>query len=241
MTCRPETLPPQAEKQLIPEARTHVDQRLSALINMALDNCGHQLSLHQNILTTIGESENFSNYFSLLHSAINNPIFIADSQNKYLAPKGGHLDSRKSIYYAAFIPESEKPQLPINSLQSIKECFLTISRVNDSTFDIKYSLMAREFGYIPPGHLTQKITYNPNSYQKLADININISDDSDPDVSLKLYSDSRSSSSFRSRCFQSSATIVLDENTETIREDICRYLSTLNLSTRNHSSQFSIL
>jgi len=229
MTCRSETLHSPAEKQLIQEAQTHIDQRLTAIINTALDNCGKQFSSHRYILDAIGESENFSDYFSLLHSAINNPISIADSQNKYLAPKGGYLDSRKSIYYAAFIPESEKPQLPINSLQSIRECFLTISRVNDSAFNIKYSLMAREFGHLPPDHLAQKTTYNPNAYQKLANIDINISAGSDPCIHLELYSDSRSSNSVRSRCFQSPSSISLDENTGPICEDAYQYLSTLKL------------
>lgn len=245
MTCSLENLHSCPEKGIIPETQTHVDQKLVTLINLAIDNCDHQISLDRTGLTTINDRKIFSNYLDLLHSAINNPIPATEGQNAYLTPQGC-LDSWNDIYRAVFLPESEKnTHLSADPLQSRKECSLIISRINGSTFDIKYSLIDREFRSVPQNdntigtfidpkniptrkHLIEKSPIISSRYKKLADVNIKISGGSDPSVSLKLYS--VDSKSFCSKCFQSPVPIVLNENAEAICGDVCQYLSTFNLS-----------
>ena len=101
-------------RRLTPEAQTHIDQSLSALVNMVVDNCDHQIFFDQTRVTIIGDPKIFSNYLDLLRSAIINPIPATEGQNAYQTPHGC-LDSWNDIYRAVFLPPKE-PQPTIDSV-----------------------------------------------------------------------------------------------------------------------------
>lgn len=160
MTCRSENLRP--EVRLLPEAQTHVDQRLAQLVNMALDVCANQISLHQTDLVPVGNPNTFFGYLKQLHSAIN-------QHPSYLLREGG-IDTRRNLYQARFVKDLQDQS---SFLQPVNECRLVVSS-QESNFDINYLLLVS----------------NPSvkMFQQLAGVNIGLKNNGDSNISLKLYS-----------------------------------------------------
>lgn len=189
--------------RLIPEKNNHIDQRLTAVINMTLDNCDHQLSLHQPDLVAIGNPKTFSGYLNLLRSAINNPD-SPNGESTYLVSE--KPDSRRNVYSVKFISQKDA-KTQNDFLHPINQCHLVVSP-KESGFNIKYSLLASESSI----HMSQQ----------LATISIDLQPNGNSNISLRLYSNTG--------CFKSESLAIRNKTESSPGIKAYHYISThLNL------------